>query len=298
MPDPFALPPELSNTIWKYIIRDEPTPARGDENEDDEEAAQTLDKKNEVLHQVKRIGNCRLVNRTWYEYTTPQPYSQLYSTFLLPGRYGSFPLLWRFLRTMVERPHLRTLVEHVDIADDISAYWCKLQEPARNLHTSTLKEWQIVVKLGSKIGYNEDDLITARCQKHLRPFTAILLSLLPNLKTLRLSIDQNSRKTDQLDKLLADPKYFKKLQDMTVFAFNRKKDYSTSGLTTLESQFFLPSLHRLNIFLSNCGALTKGGRRKTHETSAYVLLCSLLFSSRNPGVVANERACVHHLFVY
>lgn len=101
----------------------------------------------------------------------------------------------------------------------------------------------------------------------LRPFVAILLSLLPNVETLRLSIGQQDCNKDQLDRLLASPNYFTKLRESKIRVRSRGTADTISSLSNLKSHFLLPDLQKLSIRIEDQGVITGGPIKVFYESS-------------------------------
>ena len=100
MPNLESLPPELFDAILNYLNRDAPTSLQLFSAEEEKE-------------RMTSLRACALVNRNWYMYATPK----LYSAYQCRGDRHPFSRLWYFLRTMLDRPDIACLVEHVDLQD-------------------------------------------------------------------------------------------------------------------------------------------------------------------------------------
>ena len=226
MRDPVILPVEIIDNILEYLNRDE-------------SSLPYLFRPQREAVRVRNLHACSLVSRLWYRRST----LKLYSRFQHRGDRDSFTTLWRFLRTVVEKPELGALVQHLDLRE-----WqrkVRLDQVVLNVREERSKrhELRALYDINSRVGYTlqqlSKDMLTEVCE----PFAILLIGCLLNVTTFYYSPDLfYLANADCLRHALEKPGMVNRLQNVTVFSSPRGLEWWFKNTDTI---LFLPALRKL-----------------------------------------------------
>lgn len=234
--DPSALPPELFDSILDYLTPDVSfkLPLATDFHEWD---------------QLADLFACNIVNRAWHVYTLPR----LYRSFRYEVCVHSFSRLWKFLRTVVQKPSLAALVRGLYLGSlllwepgDPSDITTDAEERQMRRQNREMREVTSRLDIGSR------DLSVALREKLREPYLLLLISSLPNISRLYLACNQiPANWSDQFCKAL---QFLRKVE---VVILHPNADSLDGGFTftwtfnDAHRLFFLPSLEELVLFRLN-----------------------------------------------
>ena len=226
MQGPVILPVEIIDNILEYLNRDG-------------SSLPYLFRPQREVARVTNLHACSLVSRLWYRRST----LKLYSRFQHLGDRDSFTNLWRFLRTIVEKPELGALVQHLDLRDGQPE---NISDPvllnARE-ERSRRHELRALYGIGSEFGYTWQQLSDAMLTEVRQPFDILLIGCLPNVTTLYYSPDDYYlADPDCLEHALERPGVVNKLQNVTIFGSPRCQEWCFKNTDTI---IFLPALRKL-----------------------------------------------------
>jgi hypothetical protein len=231
MLNPMDLPPELFNTVVDYAI----------DGEDD----------------LQSFCNFCLVDRQWYATAS----HRLYFKWTYNGDAHSFTSLWKFLRTMLHSVQLAGYVRVLDIQD-----WGFHSDPRSGQGASFPQEdltaiHDAVRKAG--IQEMEPSIDEAIHNNDRGPFMALLLTLLPNLKSIYAHTHENDPYLTQVLRLSLDNRgnrfqqqAFQKLEEAQFMSewhcppsiIGQPRDNYALGLEYILPIFRLPNLRKLSVF--------------------------------------------------
>lgn len=169
MHDPVALPTEIIEIIYDYL------------NDDESSLPYLLRPQREAVR-VTDLRAFSLVSRALHHRFTPKLYSRLQYT---ENRH-LFSILWQFLRTIVKKPELGALVQHLDFREWQRDTISDSDFIDNREDQLALDELRALYDIGSRIGYTCRQLSNALIEVR-RPFTVLLISCLPNVVTLYFS---------------------------------------------------------------------------------------------------------------
>ncbi|MCJ1338256.1 hypothetical protein MMC09_003542 [Bachmanniomyces sp. S44760] len=236
MPDPAALPVELFDIILQCLAQDYST-------------LPYLHKPETAWIMVADLHACSLVSRAWNVQSTPR----LYSDFRCLGDRHSFAQLWHFLRTVVAKPALGAMVQHLDVRD--CHQWHDPQ-PGLDAHAREQRlrrqELTALFDAGHRMGY-EGYMLSNALRAEIRfPFMVVLIGCLPSLSTLYFSLDvTNEEDFDRLCQALREPGVLPELTSATYFKQPLVEETLQSSVYPclwtyhVDETFLLPSIREL-----------------------------------------------------
>ena len=178
MPDPANLPLELFIKVLDHVATDVPSviPADFDEGSDTN---------------TDEYHSCCLVSRRWNASSTPR----LYSRWIYDGTQYTFTRLWNFMRTIMYKPDVAKFVRFAGIKglDSDPCYY-------KSLSAGEQQSVRHVIQMAGMAEAGSSTLL-ARGMADPRLLMALILTCLPNLKTLEASMYDTDRYFTQVLRL-------------------------------------------------------------------------------------------------
>ena len=178
MPDPANLPFELFAKVLNHIATDIPSVIAADFGVSDPDPGQ--------------FHACCLVSRRWYANSTPWLYSRWIYSYV---RKDGYTRLWRFLRTILNKPDIAKFVRTAGIKGLKSNFGYQDSLPAQD-QESVRNAMQM-----AGMAEAGNSRLHARDMTDPRLLMALLLTCLPELKTLEASMYKNDRYFTQVLRL-------------------------------------------------------------------------------------------------